>query len=156
MTVETNKVLVQRVFNEGFNRGDLSVVDELVASTGCDHQHPDVENFTQHLKAVIAAMREAMPDLHFEISQIIGEGEWVALHSVMSGTNSGPMAAPLIPENGPPSIPATGRSIRVPHMHMIKMEGGKGVELFHLMDTMSMLGQLGLLPTPAGQAAKPE
>jgi predicted ester cyclase len=149
MSVETNKTLVRRVFDEGFNGGVLQVVDELVASTGCDHQHPDVSSFTEHLKAVIGAMREAMPDLHFEISEIIGEGEWVALHSVMSGNNSGPLRAPLLPENGPPMLPPTGRSIHVPHMHMIKMADGKGVELFHLMDTMAMLGQLGLMPSRA-------
>jgi predicted ester cyclase len=149
MSVETNKALVRRVFDEGFNRGDLLVVDELVASTGCDHQHPDVSSFTDHLKAVIVAMREAMPDLHFEISEIIGEGEWVALHSVMSGTNTGPLRAPLLPENGPPMVPPTGKSIRVPHMHMIRMADGKGVELFHLMDTISMLGQLGMMSVPS-------
>ena len=150
MSIETNKALVRRVFDEGFNRGELQVVDELVASTGCDHQHPVVSSFTEHLKAVIVAMREAMPDLHFEISEIIGKGEWVALHSVMTGTNSGPLRVPLLPENGPPMMPATNRSIRVPHMHMIKMTNGKGVELFHLMDTMAMLGQLGLIPAPSG------
>jgi predicted ester cyclase len=77
---------------------------------------------------------------------MIGEGDWVALHSVMTGTNTGPLTAPLVPGEGPPHIPATGRAVRVPHMHMIRMENGQGVELLHLMDTFAMLMQLGLIP----------
>lgn len=83
---------------------------------------------------------------------MIADNDWVALHSVMTGTHTGPLGRPLVPPTGPPAIPATGRSIRVPHMHMIRMEDGKGVELFHLMDTFALLGQLGLLPGSPDQA----
>jgi hypothetical protein len=31
-------------------------------------------------------------------------------------------------------------------MHMIRCVDGKAVELWHVMDTLTMLGQLGLLP----------
>jgi hypothetical protein len=70
----------------------------------------------------------------------------VALHSVMTGTHTGPLQRPLLPTAGPAFLPPTGRQISVPHMHMIRMEDGKGVELLHLMDTLALLGQLGLLP----------
>jgi hypothetical protein len=36
-TEERNKALTLRGFEEMFNRGDLSVVDELVADPGRDH-----------------------------------------------------------------------------------------------------------------------
>jgi hypothetical protein len=41
-------------------------------------------------------------------------------------------------------------------MHMIRFEDGRSTDLLHLMDTMAMVGQLGLLPaggTPAARAA---
>jgi len=146
--IDINKRLVARVFEDAFNRGDLSAVDEAVSPAGLDHQHPDEADFAVHQKAVIVAMRTAFPDLHFKITRMVGEGDWVALHSVMTGTHTGPLQRPLLPPDGPSSLPATGRSIEVPHMHMIRMGGGQGVELLHLMDTFAMLKQLGVLPAP--------
>jgi len=138
---------VLRVFTESFNQGDLSAIDEVAGSGTLDHQHPDEANFTAHLKAVVTALRTAFPDLHFEIVQMIGEDEWVAIYSVMTGTHTGPLTPPVLPPGGPATLPPTGRSIRVPHMHMIRFDqDGQHGDLYHLMDTFAMLGQLGLLP----------
>ena len=124
MSVEQNKRLVARVFDEAFNRGQLGVIDEAVADGAVDHQHPDEPSFREHLKQVVAAMRTAFPDLRFEITEMIGEGEWVACHSVMTGTNTGELRRPLLlPPGAPPSLPPTGRPVRVAHMHMIRFQG---------------------------------
>jgi predicted ester cyclase len=145
MVVEQNKHLVARVFTEAFNHGRLGVIDEAVAPAGVDHQHPDEPSFPEHLKQVVVAMRTAFPDLHFEITEMIGEGEWVAVHSVMTGTNTGELRRPLmLPPNAPPALPPTGRPVRVAHMHLIRFQDGRNTELLHLMDTMAMVGQLGL------------
>jgi predicted ester cyclase len=151
MTEEQNKELARRTFAEGFNGGDMRIIDETVG-IGVDHQHPEEASFGAHLKDVIKAMRTAFPDLHFEISQMIAEGEWVSCHSFMTGTHDGELRAPLLPKNGPPMIPATGRAVKVAHMHLMRFVDGKSVELWHVMDTLTMLGQLGLLP---GRSAAP-
>jgi predicted ester cyclase len=156
MSVEQNKITARRTFEEAFNRGDLSVIDEHVTGSGVDHQHPDEPSFREHLKTVIRAMRTAFPDVHFEITQLIGEGDWVALHSFMTGTHLGELRRPLLPADGPPVVPATGRQIRVAHMHLIRFDEARSTELWHVMDTLTMLGQLGLLPTrPPSEAALP-
>ena len=145
MTVERNKHLVTRVFTEAFNQGQLAVIDEAVADGAVDHQHPDEASFREHLKQVVIAMRTAFPDLHFAMTEMIGEGEWVAVHSIMTGTNTGQLRRPLpLPPHAPPVLPPTGRPIRVAHMHMIRFQDGRNTELLHLMDTMAMVGQLGL------------
>jgi predicted ester cyclase len=150
MAVEHNKLLITRVFTEAFNQGHLDVIDETVAGGAIDHQHPDEPSFGQHLKDVVTAMRTAFPDLHFELTEMIGEGEWVAVHSVMTGTNTGELRRPLmLPPQAPPALPATGQAVRVAHMHMIRFEDGRSTELLHLMDTMAMASQLGLLSTGA-------
>lgn len=149
MTVEQNKRVVARVMEEAFNQGRLEVIDETVSEFGKDWQHPDEPSFPEHLKSVIVALRTAFPDLHFAITEMIGEGEWVAMHSVMTGTHTGELRRPVLPPDGPPVLPPTGRSIRVPHMHLIRLQGGEGTELWHLMDSLTMLGQLGLLPNRA-------
>jgi predicted ester cyclase len=148
MNVEQQKVLVRRVFEEAFNSGELDVIDEAVGPGAVDHQHPHELSFREHLKDVVRTMRDAFPDLHFEIVQMIGEGEWVATYTVMTGTQTGALRPPLLPAGGPMTIPPTGRPVRVAHMHMIRFEGGRNTELWHVMDTIAMLGQLGLLPAP--------
>lgn len=154
--VARNRAIARRVFDECFNLGRVELLPELVAVETRDHQHPDEPDFVDHLRTVILAMRTAFPDLHFAITEMIGEGDWVATHSVMAGTHLGPLRAPLIPANGPPVIPPTSRAIRVPHMHMIRSVDGKGVELLHLMDTFAMMKQLGLLPGPPERTATTE
>ena len=154
MSTDENKRLVIRVFEEAFNRGHLGIFDEVIAPDGVDHQHPDEPSFAQHLKEVVTAMRTAFPDLHFEITQIIGEGDWVACHTVMTGTNTGELRRPLmLPPQAPPSIPPTGRPIRVAHMHMMRFRDGRNTELLHIMDTLGMVGQLGLAPGSAAVGA---
>lgn len=150
MAVEQNRRLVARVFTEAFNQGQLEVIDEAVADGAVDHQHPDEPSFRHHLKEVVTAMRTAFPDLHFAITEMIGEGEWVAVHSVMTGTNTGELRRPLmLPPSAPPALSPTGRPVRVAHMHMIRYLDGRNTELLHLMDTMAMVGQLGLAPAGA-------
>lgn len=150
MSIDQNKRAAQRVFEEAFNRGQLAVIDEVVAGDAIDYQHPDDLSFRAHLKQVVVAMRTAFPDLHFAITQLIGEGDWVALHSVMTGTHTGELRTPLLPP-GAPAVAPTGRSVRVVHMHMIRFKHGHSSELLHLMDTMAMVGQLGLTPPPTAQ-----
>ncbi|MGD9710894.1 MAG: ester cyclase [Thermomicrobiales bacterium] len=154
MSVETNKRNVRQFFEEAFNQGRLEIIDTLVAEGSVDHQHPDEPSFRDHLKDVVRSLRAGLPDLHFEITEIIGEGDWVALHAVMTGTHTGALRLPVPSPNGPPVVAPTGRFVRVPHMHMIRFENGQNTELWHIMDTLTLLGQLGLLPTmPSGVAA---
>ncbi len=149
MSIEQNKRMTARVFEEAFNRGELAVIDEAIAADAVDHQDPNEPSFRQHLKNVVCAMRTAFPDLHFEITQMIGEGDWVALHSVMTGTNTGELLQPLLPSSGRVAVPPTGRPIRVAHMHLLRFADGRNAELWHLMDTFALLGQLGLMPDAA-------
>lgn len=155
MSVEQNKQMVLRVFEEAFNRGETEVIDEVAAPHAVDHQHPNEPSFAQHLKEVVAAMRSAFPDLHFQVTQIIGEGDWVACYSLMTGTNTGELRRPLmLSPRAPPVLPATGRPVSVPHMHMMRFENGRNTELLHLMDTTAMVNQLGLAPVGAPQPAR--
>lgn len=155
MSVEQNKQTAMRVFEEVFNQGKLAIIDEVIAPDGVDRQHPNEPSFAQHLKEVVVAMRTAFPDLRFEVTEMIGEGDWIACYSMMTGTNTGELRRPLmLPPQAPSSILPTGKSVRVPHMHMIRFEHGRNIELLHLMDVMAMMGQLGL-NTPSAMRPTP-
>jgi predicted ester cyclase len=136
-TEERNKDLTLRGFEEMFNRGDLSVVDELVADRGEDHQEAPGTDFAAHLKDVITKMRTAFPDLHFEIHHMLAEGDMVAARSTMTGTHEGRF------EIGPfGDIEPKGRRVEVRHMHFFRWVDGKNTDLWHIMDTAALMHQL--------------
>ncbi len=147
-TEERNKALTLRGFEEMFNKGDLSVVDELVSERGEDHQEAPGTDFAEHLKDVITKMRAAFPDLHFDVHHILAEGEIVAVHSTMTGTHRGRF------EIGPfAQVEPAGRRVAVRHMHFFRWVDGKNTDLWHLMDTSTWMRQLGAGPQRTGAPA---
>ncbi len=150
MSTEENKRIVREVIECGFGQGDLTVVDQYHNTDSVDHQEALGTDFIKHLKDAIVNLRTAFPDLHFEIHDIVAEGELVAFRSTMTGTHLGDLQA------GPMrQIPATGRKVSVPHMHFMTIVDGKTTDLWHLWNTPMMLQQLGIMPAerqvPAGQ-----
>lgn len=149
MVNEANKAIVQAVMERAFNQGDLTVIDEYHAPDGVDHQEPLGTNFIEHLKAVVRGLRTAFPDLHFEIHDILAEGDIVAFRSTMTGTHSGTLAL------GPgPQLPPTGRRISVPHMHFVRIVNGETTDLWHLWNTQMMMQQLGVVAGPPQPVAR--
>ncbi len=147
-TEEQNKALTLRGFEEMFNRGDLSVVDELVAGRGEDHQEAPGTEFAAHLKDVITKMRAAFPDLRFEVHDILAEGDMVAARSTMTGTHEGRF------EIGPfRDIAPTGRQVEWKHMHFFRWVDGKNTDLWHIMDTPGLMRQLQAGRERAGASA---
>ena len=147
-TEERNKALTLRGFEEMFNRGDLSVVDELVAGRGEDHQEAPGTDFAAHLKDVVKKMRAGFPDLRFEVHHVLAEGDMVAARSTMTGTHEG------LFEIGPfGDIAPTGRRVEVRHMHFFRWVDGKNTDLWHIMDTPALMRQLGTSPQRTGMPA---
>jgi steroid delta-isomerase-like uncharacterized protein len=144
-------------FERMFNQGDLAYVDQEQAHPAAvDHQEPLGTDFAEHLKDVITMLRRAFPDLHFEVHDIIQEGDIVATRSTMTGThlgrfNLGPLAA----------IEPQGKKIAVPHMHFFQYENGQVKDLWHVWDTLGLMRQLGApapdlrvgVPQPVGAGA---
>ena len=138
MSGEENRALTLMALERGFNQGDLSVWDELVAPTGTDHQESPGTRFRDHLKEVVTLMRTAFPDLHFEVHHVLAEGDIVAFHSTMTGTHEAVLAL------GPfRNIAPTGKRVSVRHMHFLRWENGKNTDLWHLWDTVALIRQLG-------------
>jgi predicted ester cyclase len=146
MDTERNIAISREVLERGFNQGDVSVFDEYIDPNGVDHQEPPGTDFIAHLKEVVAGLRMGFPDLHFEVHDILGQGETVAFRSTMTGTHTGLLSLPLVPP-----LPPTGRQISVPHMHFVRMVNGKTTDLWHLWNVPMMLRQLGVTSEKEGR-----
>ena len=118
--LERNKANVHLVFDEGFSKGRLEVVDDVVARDAIDRHpfEPGEEDFQAHLKAAITMFRNAMPDLIAHVEDIVAEGNTVATRVRMTGTHTG---EPLL------GTPAAGRAVDIEQFHFIRFdEHGKG------------------------------
>jgi steroid delta-isomerase-like uncharacterized protein len=148
MTAAELKAKTLEGFERMFNQGDLAYVDEALDPAGTDYQEPLGTDFIAHLKEVITVMREAFPDLRFEVHEVIAEGEIVATRSTMTGTHRGRfMMGPLA------ALPPTGKQIAVPHMHFFRYKDGRVVDLWHVWDMPRLMRQLGA-PAPEARVGQ--
>jgi predicted ester cyclase len=143
MTDRQLKHRTRDAFDRMFNHGDLDFVDEAVAPGAIDHQEPEGTDMAAHLKQVIATLRTAFPDLHFELHELLCEGDVVACRSTMTGTHQGPLN--IGPMGG---LPVTGARIEVAHMHFFRYDDDARVtDLWHVWNTLALARQIGA-PAP--------
>jgi steroid delta-isomerase-like uncharacterized protein len=120
-----------------FNDGTFAIVDDLVATDGVTHASMwGVPNNRDGLKQLIAMFRSAFPDLHCTVEDEINEDDKVAVRWTIRGTHTG-----LFLGNQP-----TRRSIVVQGMIFARTANGQIVEGWTLVDQMSILQQLGIVP----------
>jgi predicted ester cyclase len=80
MNLERNKAIVERYYGE-LNRGNLSVVDELIDTDFVAHDPnlpTELREGRDNLKRAIERSRIAFPDQRMEMDDIIAEGDLVA------------------------------------------------------------------------------
>ena len=143
MTAENLKALTLEGFERMFNQGDLDYVGKAIAPGAVDHQEPEGTDFVAHLSHVISTLREAFPDLRFEVDELLCEDDVVACRSTMTGTHQGPLRI------GPMAALAVNETrVEVPHMHFLRYDDqGRVTDLWHVWNTISLARQLGA-PAP--------
>ncbi len=134
-----------------FNQGDTSGADREIRSDYVDYVlPPQFPRGIEGLRQFVAMMRNAMPDLHYDIDHLgpddlIGEGDKVMHRLLASGTHQGELLG----------IPATGRHITWTEMHIGRYENGVLVEHWGNVDVLGMFQQMGVIPAPADAGPRP-
>lgn len=130
-----HKRIIQRYYGEVWNQGKLDVLDELLDKQYINHT-PSVPNPPPGpggLKPIVAAIRKAFPDLHYEIKDIIIS--MAVARVIMTGTQQDSLF----------DLPPTGRKIFVNQVNIEKIRNGKVVEHWRVTDELSMMKQLGFV-----------
>ena len=140
MSTEQNKALIRRLMEEAFNRGDMSLVDELFAPDFVEHEElpPGIPPGREAVKQLSTMFRSAFPDFKLTIDDMIAEDDKVVVRSTWSGTHKGEFMG----------IPPTGKSVSFGVIDIVRIAGGKFVEHWGQMDSMGMMQQLGVIPGP--------
>ena len=128
--------LLERWFAAG-DAGDFDVFDEVLdpavvihAPMGLSTEGVEAE------KSVWRDARRAMPDIVHDIRDVVDSGTTIAARAVVTGTLHGDFAG----------IKANGRSFEIDQALFASMRGGKIVEAWEIIDSASLLRQLGELP----------
>jgi len=85
----------------------------------------------------------AFPDAHVDVHDVHIAGSIVVEEGEFTGTHKGVLRGP----SG--DIPPTGRSVKIDYIQVLRFRDGKHISFNLMFDRLSMLEQLGLIPSPA-------
>jgi len=140
MSTEENKAASRRIIEEAWNKGNLAVVDELIASNYVAHGFAEAEfNGTDGFRKLVSMYRIAFPDLHVAIDDMVAEGDMVAVRYTLGGTHKGDLMG----------IAPTGKQVTMTGAVFSRFAGGKEVEALGFVNMLTMYQQLGISP-PGG------
>ena len=133
-----NELIVRRFVDEVLNNADDSAMSDLV--------HPDYRHLTPDgelrgrdgLKALFDDYRSGLPDLNVAIDDLVVSGNKVATSIKLTGTHSGDFLG----------IRATGKLLSVHGMVLSRLEDGKIIEEWEVLDLLGMFRQLGVVSLP--------
>jgi steroid delta-isomerase-like uncharacterized protein len=136
-----NKETYRRFVDEVINEGKIDVVEQVFSPDYVDHSRPPgAPEGLDGVRAIPAMFRGAFPDLHFTIDQMVGEGDLVATLVTGRGTQNGPFMG----------IAPTGKRATWASMGFFRVADGKIVEHWGSPDLLTLLTQLGAIPSPGG------
>ena len=142
MSAEKNKAVVRREFEEMFNEGgNLDAAEGIYSPEYVGHEPAFGDSHgVEGAKQFAADFRQAFPDLHTTIQEMVAEGEKVVTHFSTRGTHQGE-----IEDLGPP----TGNQFDVGGITIEQFSDGKIVEDWTNFDALGLLQQLGLMEQPS-------
>ena len=138
MSAETNKVLVRRFYDQVLNGRRVQAIDELAVAGYDEHDPlPGQREGRDGLKDRVSMLVEGLAPT-FTVEDVVAEGDRV----VVRWTNSARHVGDFL------GIPPTGRSCAIAGIDIYRLEDGRLAEHWHVIDQLTMLQQLGLMPAP--------
>ncbi len=143
MSLEENKAIVRK-FIDAYNKRNLDLVDDFVASDYVDHTNKvDREG----LKQLFNMGFKAFPDWHETIEDIIAEGDKVWVRLAYTGTHKGEFMG----------LAPTGKKITSKAVDIYRIVNGKLAEYWNVTDNVGMFKQIGAIEiTEKGKKLFPE
>jgi predicted ester cyclase len=126
---QSNKDAAIRLFDETFNRHNLAVADQVLAPDLVFHNAGTEIRGPSGWKAFAGEWLQGFPDTNFTVDFSMAEGDRVLLHWRATGTHTGEFRRRR----------ATGRHITASGLSLMRLSGGKIVEMW---DETEAFGEL--------------
>ena len=140
MSLEDNKRVVRRHYEELFNKRNLDIAAEITAADYIEHgvaplrsSRGQAADPVENLKGTVRWLTSAFPDLRIELDDMIAEDDKVLAYITMRGTHRGDFQG----------IAPTGRTFEAKAMHLFRIRDGKAVEHWAVREDLPTLLRLG-------------
>jgi steroid delta-isomerase-like uncharacterized protein len=135
--IEQNKARIREFLDRALTRGDINATGDyfhtdMVEESPFPGQGPGLAG----LKDTLSMLRQAFPDMHWRVEEQMAEDNRVLTRFVWQGTHRGDFLG----------IPSTNRVVSVWGMVIDQFDGPKVRSTRILMDTLSLMQQLGTSP----------
>jgi predicted ester cyclase len=138
MTTEAYKDLVRRFYDEVLNGRRIQVIDELALADYAEHEPlPGQRDGVVGLKDRVSMLIQGMAST-YTVHDVIADGDRVVVRWTNAGVHSGEFLG----------IPPTGRTFDFAGIDIYRIENDRMAEHWHVVDQLTMLQQLGLIPAP--------
>ena len=132
------RTIARRTLEEIFPAADTDALAEVVHADVVNHElPPGLPQGLRGMQQVMLWLHQAFADLHYDIHQVIAEGDTAVVYCTMRGRHIGEFMG----------VPPTQRSVAVKQVHIVRFQDGKGIEHWAVRDDLALLRQLGVLPT---------
>ncbi len=138
MSAEETKAIVERFWEEVWNKKNLKIVDELLPDNVVIHNFGAVVEGREAWRQSFTPFFTAFPDLKLTVELTIIEGDRMAVRWAATGTHTGDFRG----------IAPTGKQINIAGVAIYRVAEGKIVEGWSQPDTLGLLQQIGAIPTP--------
>ncbi len=141
MSAEQNVQLMRRWFQEVWNERRIETVHQLFSADGIAHGQEGAEaeiHGPKEFEAFVRKIHGAFSDMHLTVEDVFATDDKGVLRwsAVMKHTGDAL------------GIPASGRTVRLRGVTMVRFANGKIVEGWDNWDQLGMLQQIGALNTP--------
>jgi len=146
MSVEENKALVRRFYDEFVNGNNPAVAEELIATECSLYMGGNLMGTgPEGYRRTLAMLRSGFPDLHTTIEDVIAEGDKVAERVTTSGTHRGEFMG----------VAPTGKRISMVGISIFKISEGKVAENRAVPDMLGLMQQIGAVTEPGEHGVEP-
>jgi steroid delta-isomerase-like uncharacterized protein len=137
MSIETNKAIVRRYFDQVLNEGRHDLADEFLTEN-IELHGSGLAPGLEVVKQFYTEFSAAFPDGKNTIEDVVAEGDRVVARTTFTGTHQGEIQG----------IPATGKRASITMITIFRLANGKIDEGWLVNDSLGMMQQLGVIPTP--------
>ena len=125
-------------FAEATSAGDYGAFEDLVAPDISLPAHPPWNGASgaEALKRGMQSLHDALSNFSVTVDEVVVEGDVAVVLQTVHATHSGDL----------PGLPATGRDFTIQEVTIGRYRDGRMVEIRSLVDRLSMMQQVGLVP----------
>ncbi len=146
MNTDQNKATYRSFIQIVFTEGRLDAVEEYLSPKYVLHDaRPGTSPGRDGVKEIVSAFRSAFPDLNISIEIQVAEQDMVCSLTTMRGTHKENLFG----------IAATGRTVTVTGLKMVRILGGRIVESWVKNDETGLMKQLGAKPAETTEENEP-